>query len=141
MDYTAPRSHPLHISRRNDSPIPHAVAMFNLPVQHIGDGFDPPVGVPGKSLLVVLRPPRAEIIEEEEGVDFKARLNPHSLEVLEHSRVEDCLRGARPLSRYQFLRQGYFCLDYDSTPERLVFNRTVTMKDTWAKIEQSQRKG
>jgi len=78
---------------------------------------------------------------EEEGVDFKAHLNPRSLEVLEHSRVEASLRGAKPLSRYQFLRQGYFCLDYDSTPERLVFNRTVTMKDTWAKIEQSLQRG
>ena len=78
---------------------------------------------------------------EEEGVDFKAHLNPRSLEVLGHSRVEASLRGAKPLSRYQFLRQGYFCLDYDSTPERLVFNRTVTMKDTWAKIEQSLQRG
>jgi len=79
--------------------------------------------------------------EEQEGVDFKAHLNPRSLEVLERSRIEAGLRGAGPLSRYQFLRLGYFCLDYDSTPERLVFNRTVTMKDTWAKIEQSLQQG
>jgi glutaminyl-tRNA synthetase len=79
--------------------------------------------------------------EEEEGADFKKHLNPRSLELLEHSRVEAGLRGAKPLSRFQFLRQGYFCVDYDFTPERPVFNRTVTMKDTWAKIEQSLRKG
>jgi glutaminyl-tRNA synthetase len=79
--------------------------------------------------------------EEEEGVDFKSYLNPHSLEVLEQARVEDGLRAAKPLSRYQFLRQGYFCVDYDSTPQRLVFNRTVTLKDTWAKIEQSLQQG
>jgi glutaminyl-tRNA synthetase len=79
--------------------------------------------------------------EEEEGVDFKRHLNARSLEVLEGCRVEAGLQGARPLSRYQFLRQGYFCVDYDSTPERLVFNRTVTLKDTWAKIEKSLQKG
>jgi glutaminyl-tRNA synthetase len=79
--------------------------------------------------------------EEEEGLDYKSHLNPRSLEVLTSSRVEAGLKGARPLSRYQFLRQGYFCVDYDSTPERLVFNRTVTMKDTWAKIEKSLQKG
>jgi glutaminyl-tRNA synthetase len=79
--------------------------------------------------------------EEEEGVDFRAHLNPNSLQVLNACRVEASLRGARPLSRYQFLRQGYFCVDSDSTPERLVFNRTVTLKDTWAKIEKSLREG
>lgn len=75
----------------------------------------------------------------EEGADFKAYLNPHSLETLTDCRVEPGLKGAGPGSRYQFLRQGYFCLDsVDSTEEKLVFNRTVTLRDTWAKIEKAQ---
>jgi glutaminyl-tRNA synthetase len=73
----------------------------------------------------------------EEAGDFKALLAPDSLEVLEGSRVEESLGGAAPLARFQFLRQGYFCVDYDSRPGRLVFNRTVTLRDTWAKIEKS----
>jgi glutaminyl-tRNA synthetase len=79
--------------------------------------------------------------EEGGGADFQAHLNPDSLQVLDGSRVEAGLKGARPLARYQFLRQGYFCVDSDSTPERLVFNRTVTLKDTWAKIEKSLGRG
>jgi glutaminyl-tRNA synthetase len=75
--------------------------------------------------------------EEADGADFKTRLAPDSLEVLEGARVEESLRGAAPLARFQFLRHGYFCVDDDSTPERPVFNRTVTLKDTWAKIEKS----
>lgn len=54
-------------------------------------------------------------------------------------RVEESLRGAPPLSRWQFLRQGYYCVDPDSTPERPVFNRTVTLRDTWAKIEKARK--
>jgi len=75
--------------------------------------------------------------EEADGADFKTQLGPNSLEVLAGARVEESLRGAAPLERFQFLRQGYFCADYDSTPERPVFNRTVTLRDTWAKIEKS----
>ena len=77
---------------------------------------------------------------EESGGDFKADLNPNSLEVLTGCKVEPSLAGAAPGSRYQFERQGYFCVDtVDSTPERLVFNRTVPLRDSWARIEQSQR--
>ena len=70
----------------------------------------------------------------EEGQDFTANLNPNSLEVRKDCCVEPSLAGAEPLSRYQFERIGYFCADPDSTPETLVFNRTVSLRDTWAKI-------
>jgi glutaminyl-tRNA synthetase len=73
-----------------------------------------------------------------EGQDFFSNLNPHSLERLADCRVEPSLRGATPGSRFQFERLGYFCVDPDSTPERPVFNRTVTLRDTWAKIEKRQ---
>jgi glutaminyl-tRNA synthetase len=74
-----------------------------------------------------------------EGQDFTANLNPNSLEVLTDCYVEPSLADAAPLSRYQFERLGYFCVDPDNTAERLVFNRTVTLKDTWAKIQKSQQ--
>ena len=69
-----------------------------------------------------------------EGEDFTAALNPHSLETLTSCQVEPSLAGAEAGSRYQFERQGYFCADADTTPDRLVFNRTVPLRDTWAKI-------
>jgi glutaminyl-tRNA synthetase len=72
---------------------------------------------------------------EKEGLDFTAYLNPHSLDVLSNCRVEPALGGAKPGDRYQFERLGYFCVDPDSTQEKTVFNRTVTLRDTWAKIE------
>jgi glutaminyl-tRNA synthetase len=62
-------------------------------------------------------------------------LNPNSLEVLTQCKVEPSLIGAAPGSRYQFERLGYFCVDRNSSPGKLVFNRTVALKDTWAKIE------
>ena len=72
--------------------------------------------------------------------DFKASLNPDSLRVLTGCKVEPSLKDALPESRFQFERQGYFCVDNrDSTPDHLVFNRTVTLRDTWAKIEKQQR--
>ncbi len=74
--------------------------------------------------------------EVEEGKDFKDYLNPNSLEVLQGCKVEPSLRGAAPGSRYQFLRVGYFCVDPDSTDGHFVFNRTVGLRDTWAKLEQ-----
>jgi glutaminyl-tRNA synthetase len=78
---------------------------------------------------------------EEGGADFREALNPDSLVTLTSCRVEPSLKGAEPGSRYQFERQGYFCVDVDSTPEALVFNRTVTLRDSWAKIEkQNQQK-
>lgn len=77
-----------------------------------------------------------------EGADFKTGLNPKSLEKLSHCQVEPVLAGAAPGSYYQFLRQGYFCVDSaDSSPERLVFNRTTSLRDTWAKIERARKSG
>jgi len=64
--------------------------------------------------------------------DFKQHLNPHSLEVVT-AKCEPGLKDARPELRYQFERLGYFTLDQDSTPDRRVFNRTIALKDTWAK--------
>lgn len=78
---------------------------------------------------------KADLRDVEEGGGFKAYLNPNSLQVLTGCKVEPGLAGTTPGSRYQFLRQGYFCTDPDSTPEKPVFNRTVTLKDTWARIE------
>ncbi len=75
----------------------------------------------------------------EEGKDWKANINPDSLEVLERSFVEPSLADAVPEARFQFERLGYFCVDFDSRVGRLVFNRTVTLRDTWAKIEQKQK--
>ena len=70
----------------------------------------------------------------EESGDFLADLNPESLRIVPHAKLEPGLRGAASMSRFQFERLGYFCVDLDSTAERLVFNRTATLKDTWAKI-------
>jgi len=76
--------------------------------------------------------------EENEAADITARLNPKSLEVLKSCRVEPRLGGATPGMRYQFERQGYFCVDPDSSPDRLVFNRTVTLRDEWARIQKGR---
>jgi glutaminyl-tRNA synthetase len=78
--------------------------------------------------------------EVEEGQDFTANLNPNSLEVLAGCKVEPSLREAAVGSRYQFERLGYFAVDPDTTAERLVFNRTIGLRDTWAKIEQRGKK-
>ena len=71
----------------------------------------------------------------EEGQEFTANLNPNSLEVIAQAKLEPSLGNAPIEGRYQFERLGYFCVDPDSKPGRLVFNRTVALKDTWAKIE------
>ncbi len=71
----------------------------------------------------------------EEGSDFLSNLNPSSLEILKGCKVEQGLANATPGSRYQFLRNGYFCVDPDSTLGQLVFSRTVTLKDAWARLE------
>ena len=71
-----------------------------------------------------------------EGQDFTANLNPNSLEVLRGCKLEPSLATAAAGSRYQFERLGYFCVDLDSAPGKLVFNRTVALKDTWAKVAQ-----
>ena len=74
--------------------------------------------------------------EEKDGVDFKAHLNPHSLDKLTSCWLEPSLAGALPGSRYQFLRQGYFNVDpVDSRDGALVFNRIVSLKDSWAKMQ------
>jgi glutaminyl-tRNA synthetase len=73
--------------------------------------------------------------EVEEGQDFTANLNPNSLEVLSGCKVEPGLREAAAGTRYQFERIGYFCVDPDSQPGNPVFNRTIGLRDTWAKIE------
>jgi len=77
--------------------------------------------------------------EREEGRPFTDYLNPASLEVLTGCKVEPSLAGSPVESRVQFERLGYFCVDPDSTPEALVFNRTVSLRDSWAKIEQRQQ--
>ena len=73
-----------------------------------------------------------------EGQDFTLNLNPKSLEVLSNALVELSLKDAEPLSRYQFERLGYFCVDTDSSNNKLVFNRTVTLRDEWAKIQKKK---
>jgi glutaminyl-tRNA synthetase len=78
----------------------------------------------------------ADVLDSE---DWLSKVDPDSLQTLASCRVEPSLAGAAPGSRLQFERQGYFCVDLDSTPGKLVFNRTVPLRDTWAKIERAQR--
>ena len=73
--------------------------------------------------------------EADEEKDFKEFINPHSLDILKDCFVEPGLVNARPGEKFQFVRQGYFCVDPDSTADKLVFNRTVPLRDSWAKIE------
>jgi glutaminyl-tRNA synthetase len=75
----------------------------------------------------------------DEGETFLKYLNPQSLEVMQECKVEPSLLNAKPGTRVQFEREGYFCVDPGSTPDRLVFNLTVRLRDTWAKIEQAQQ--
>src|SRR5467141_2397574 len=70
-----------------------------------------------------------------EGLDYTSNLNPNSLEVVSGCKLEPSLRGAAAGSRFQFERLGYFCADLDTAPDKPVFNRTVALRDTWAKIE------
>ena len=74
----------------------------------------------------------------EDDKDFKSNLNPNSLETLTGCQIEPSLIDANPGNRYQFLRQGYFCVDPDSSSGKPVFNRTVSLRDTWAKIQKSR---
>ena len=76
--------------------------------------------------------------DTEDGEDFKSNLNPNSLETLTVCQIEPSLIDANPGARYQFLRQGYFCVDPDSAPRKPVFNRTVSLRDTWAKIQKNR---
>ena len=73
-----------------------------------------------------------------DGEDFKSALNPNSLERLTSCLVEPGLAGTTPGSNYQFLRQGYFCVDPDSSDRLPVFNRVVTLKDSWARIQKAR---
>jgi glutaminyl-tRNA synthetase len=76
-----------------------------------------------------------------EGSDWLGNLNPKSMERLTDCRIEPCLASAKPGERFQFERLGYFCVDSeDSSADKLAFNRTVTLRDSWAKIEKSERK-
>ncbi|HTY36469.1 MAG TPA: glutamine--tRNA ligase, partial [Bacteroidota bacterium] len=76
-------------------------------------------------------------VENPGGDDWRDHINPLALEVLRECKVEPGLSSARPLDRFQFERLGYFCADSDSKADALVFNRTVTLRDTWAKIAKS----
>jgi glutaminyl-tRNA synthetase len=78
-------------------------------------------------------------MDVEEGADIKDYINPNSLEVLKSCRVEPVLADAAPGSRYQFERLGYFCVDPDSSPGKPVFNRIVSLRDTWANIQKQQQ--
>jgi len=78
--------------------------------------------------------------DTEEGKDFKSNINPDSLKILTGCKVEPSLASAGALDRFQFERLGYFCVDPDSAEGKLVFNRTVTLRDTWAKIQKQQKK-
>jgi glutaminyl-tRNA synthetase len=79
--------------------------------------------------------------ETEDGKDFTVNLNPLSLETLTDCKLEPSLTGAAPGTSYQFERLGYFCVDPDTARGKLVFNRTVALRDTWAKIEKREKGG
>jgi glutaminyl-tRNA synthetase len=78
---------------------------------------------------------KADPYDLEEGQDVLDNLNPHSLEILAGAKLEPSLGDAKVEDRYQFERVGYFCLDAESTGEKIIFNRTLPLKDGWAKIE------
>jgi glutaminyl-tRNA synthetase len=75
-----------------------------------------------------------------EGSDWKDNINPDSMVVMESAKLEPGLNQAKPGERFQFLRLGYFCVDKDSTPEAPIFNRTVALRDTWARMDQDRKK-
>jgi len=77
---------------------------------------------------------------KEEGKDFKSNLNPDSLNIIENAMLEPYIKDSKPEDKFQFERKGYFCVDrYWKPGEKMVFNRTVTLKDTWAKIDKQNR--
>ena len=76
----------------------------------------------------------------QKNADFKDFLNPNSLEVLSSCKVEPTLEKQKPLDRFQFERQGYFCIDPETTGDKLIINRTVGLRDTWAKVQKQQQK-
>jgi len=75
---------------------------------------------------------RVENPADEEG-DFKNYINPDSLTIIREAFIEPSLEGVKPGERFQFIRKGYYCVDLESRPDHLIFNRTVTLKDAWAK--------
>jgi glutaminyl-tRNA synthetase len=81
---------------------------------------------------------KANPLDLGEGEDFLDSLNPNSVVIVKNCKVEPSLKDAHPGNKYQFERQGYYCVDPDSTSDNLVFNLTVSLKDTWAKIENKQ---
>ena len=83
---------------------------------------------------------REDPYDAEEGKDFKDNLNPDSLEVLTGCKLEPGLAEADPKINYQFERQGYYSVDLDTSEDLLVFNRTVPLRDSWAKIQKRQQK-
>lgn len=80
---------------------------------------------------------RPEDVGEKE--DFKSNLKPQSFEILSNCMIEPSLKDSIPLTRFQFERLGYFCVDEDTTANKLIFNRTVTLRDTWAKIQKKEQ--
>ena len=72
-----------------------------------------------------------------EGLDYKDLLNPDSLKAVTGF-IEPSVMHAKPMDKFQFERIGYFCVDKDSIPEKLIFNLTVTLRDSWSKIEKNQ---
>ncbi|MCJ7580089.1 MAG: glutamine--tRNA ligase/YqeY domain fusion protein [Candidatus Aminicenantes bacterium] len=79
-------------------------------------------------------------LENMEGAELKDFINPESLEILSDCQLEPSLKEAQPGSRFQFLRQGYFCVDaVDSSKNKLIFNRTLPLRDTWAKIQKARK--
>ncbi len=82
---------------------------------------------------------KADLNDLDEGAEFLDYINPNSLQIIEQCKVEACLTSAASRMRYQFEREGYFIVDPDSTPTKLVFNRIVPLRDTWAKIEEAQK--
>lgn len=82
---------------------------------------------------------KADLNDLDEGTGFVDFINPNSLQVIERCLVEASLASAKPGSRFQFEREGYFIVDPDSLPGKLIFNRIVPLRDTWAKIEEAQK--
>ena len=76
----------------------------------------------------------------DEGQDWKDNINKGSLKLLEDCKAEPSLADAKAGNRFQFERLGYFCVDPDTTDDKLIFNRTVNLRDTWAKIQKSKKK-
>jgi len=115
-------------------------------------GGNAPDGRPVKGTLHWVSAPHALDVEvrlydrlfnhpfpDKEGESFLDHLNPDSLRVLPGSKVEPSLKSAKAGDRFQFERVGYFCVDPDSTEDKLVFNRTIALRDSWAKIEKQQQ--